>query len=427
MPAICPADDWGGGMSVTVTELPVAEQFWTTRPVLEHVLEFARARRAGPWSVLVVVLARAIASIEPNVTTPPTVGAAMSLNLFAALVGASGSGKGASQGAGRAAVQFVDHNGRAIDTDEFPLGSGEGLARTFRPASLDDDEPGERTRALFDAPEVDTLTALGSRQGSTLMPELRKLYAGETCGFNNASKATRSVLPAHTYRACLTVGVQPAKAGALIHDADGGTPQRFVWMPVGDPEAPDTAPDCPQPWTVTVPRWGSDRAELVIPDTATRAMDRHRLASLRGEAVDPLDGHRMLTRLKVAAGLMVLDGRTVIDEEDWTLAGVIMRVSDRTRGDIERTLAERTRSANRARAAAKADEAEIIDDRAAERLCNRARGRLIRTLERRGTATRKDLRNNLDTPLRGVFDAVLADLVDESVIYETGDGYRLTG
>lgn len=411
-------------MSITVTELPLPERFWASREELAHVLGYARSRRAGPWSTLGVVLARAVASVEPNVMLPPTVGGAVSLNPFVALVGRSGAGKGASEGAGRDAVRFVDFNGRPIDLDELPLGSGEGVPRTYRPANAEEDEPNPRTRALFSVPEVDTLAALGSRQGATLMPEIRKLYMGEQLGFNNANKATRSVLPAHSYRAALVVGVQPAKAGPLLHDADGGTPQRFLWLSVGDPDAPDAAPDTPQAWTVRLPRFGTDTVHLEVPDVARVAMDAHRLATLRGEAVDPLDGHRMLTRLKVAAALMILAGRSVIDPDDWTLAGTVMRVSDRTRAGIEHTLIENARAVNRARAETKADEAAILDDRADRHDRERIRGSVLRCLNRRGAATRKDLRNNLKANLRDRLDAELAELESAGEITFDGTAYR---
>ena len=409
-----------------VVDLNSTDTFWSCRPALAHVLEFARGRRAGPWAVLGVVLARAVASVEPNVMLPPTIGSAVSLNMFCALVGPSGAGKGAAEGAARDAIQFRDFGGSFVDTDTFPLGSGEGLARTFRPAGADDDEPNDRTRALFSAPEVDTIAALGSRQGSTLMPELRKLFMGEQIGFQNASKATRSVLPAHSYRACVTVGVQPVKAGPLLHDADGGTPQRFVWMRVDDPDAPDAPPAEPAPLVVKMPRWGAGAVHLEVPEVARDAMDRHRLATLRGEPVDPLDGHRMLTRLKVAVALMILDGRTVPTAEDWTLAGTVTRVSDRTRASIEHTIAEKTRAANRARAEAKAAEAEIITDRTDESDRRRIRGAVLRCLGRRGSATRRELRNTLKANLRDRLDDVLDEALEAGALAFDGTVYRLS-
>lgn len=412
--------------AATVTELSPAELFWTRRPILEHLRDFARSRRAGPWAVLAAALARAAATLEPNVMLPPTIGSTASTNLFVALVGPSGGGKGAAEGAARDAIRFVDHNDRPIEIEEFPLGSGEGISRTFRPQGTDEEEANPRTRALFIAPEVDTLSALGSRQGSTLMPELRKLYMGETIGFNNANKSTRSTLPAHSYRACLMVGVQPAKAGPLLYDADGGTPQRFVWMPVGDPDAPDIAPPPMEPAVVKAPRWGSGTQNLAVPDVARDAMDRHRLATLRGEDVDPLDGHRMLTQLKVAAALTVLDGRSVVADEDWELAGLVMRVSARTRSHIERTLTEKAREVNRLRAEQRAEADGIVADRAEERVYARARAAVIRRLDKGGVVSRKTIRTSMRSELKRHLDSTLDDLISEGIVSERVGGYEMT-
>ncbi|MBF6233957.1 hypothetical protein [Nocardia farcinica] len=364
--------------------------------------------------MLGVVLARAVAATDPNVVLPPTIGSAKSINLFVALVGPSGGGKGAAEGAATDAVEFIGSNSMPIAIEEFPLGSGEGIARTFQTGPIDEDARG-RSRAMFSVPEVDTIAAIGTRRGSTLMAELRKVYMGEQIGFANANKNTRTTLAAHSYRACMTIGVQPLKAGPLLDDADGGTPQRLLWLPVSDPDAPDERPAEPKPMRVKVRAWTA-RVELNVPEVARQEMDAHRLAVLRGDDVDPLDGHRMLTRLKVAAALSILDAREFVTEEDWQLAGTVIRVSDRTRAEVKRAVAERAREANHARALAKAEEAGIIADRAEDRERERIRGAILRCLERRGTVSRKDLRNTLKSSLRDRFDAELVDLLDAGSI-----------
>jgi hypothetical protein len=52
------------------------DSFWSARPVLDHILTLARARRVGPWAVLGTAMARAVATIPPNVARPGTVGGA---------------------------------------------------------------------------------------------------------------------------------------------------------------------------------------------------------------------------------------------------------------------------------------------------------------------------------------------------------------
>jgi hypothetical protein len=142
-------------------------------------------------------MARAITTVPPPVALPGIVRGRMSLNLFVALVGPSGAGKGGADAAGVAGIKFDGPH-----VDHVPLGSGEGASRTFRPLGMPTELRNPVTSVIFTVPEIDTLTALISRQGSTLSAELRKLYSGEALGFANAGKDTRNLVAhtaAHTY------------------------------------------------------------------------------------------------------------------------------------------------------------------------------------------------------------------------------------
>lgn len=403
----------------------MTDAFWAARPALQHVLTLARARGVGPWATLGAVLARTVATIPPEIMLPGTVGSRMSLNLFVALVGPSGGGKGAAEAT-------------ALDgfplpyIEVVPLGSGEGINRTFRPVGTKPDEPNPVTAAVFSAAEVDSVAAVASRQGSTLSSELRKMYSGEQLGFANASKDTRSIVAAGSYRACLTIGVQPLRSHALLGASDGGLPQRFVWLPTSDPDAPDDPPADPGKWKINRPSWlravGST-VDLIVPEAASKAIRAHRLAVLREDPnVDALDGHALLTRLKVAAALMALDGRTVVSAEDWSLAGYVMDVSNYTRERCQRALAEQSRSANTARALAAADRDEIISDRKVQR-CKEG---ILRTLSRTPDGRpipHNQLRRSLKSDVRDYFDAAATDLIAEGRIspVRTPKGTSYTG
>ena len=394
------------------------DSFWSARPVLDHIVALARARRVGPWAVLGTALARAVATIPPHVALPGTVGGRMSLNLFVALVGASGAGKGGADAACAAGIKFG-----GPQVDHVPLGSGEGAARTFRPLGTAAELPNPVTSAIFTVPEIDTLTALTSRQGSTLSAELRKLYSGEALGFANAGKDTRNLVAAHSYRACVVVGVQPLRSHALLAGADGGLPQRFIWLPTSDPDAPDQRPPDPGCWEIPASGWQrgpsghlrlvAGHADLVVPPSARTTIDVHRLAVLRqDQRVDPLDGHALLCRLKVAVALMALDGRTVIDEADWRLAGDVMDVSASTREQCRRALTEHSRSQNTARALAAAERDEVV----AERKSQRAREAILRKLSGDQQLTTGELRRSLKVDIRDYYDAALAELLDSGEI-----------
>jgi hypothetical protein len=397
------------------------------RPVLAHIRQFARSRRVCPESTLAGVLVRAVCVVPPAVTVPPIVGGRTSLNLFAALVGPSGYGKGGSESAGRDSIEFVGDTVPAPLLERNP-GSGEGLAKTFQASN----DANAIHTALFSAPEVDTLSALMGRQGSTLESELRKVYAGESLGFTNAQKHTRTHVPRLSYRAGLIVGVQPLRAGALLSGADGDTPQRFVWASVLDRDMPEVAPECPGSHTVTVPTFPAPTedgfVDLHVPDVARDAIDSHQLAMHRGDTeVDPLAGHALLTRLKVAAALMVLDERCEINEDDWRLAGRIMLRSDATRVGVQREMSAKARRDNRARAWAADEREEFTSDRKLIR-CKQGIIRWLDKLRDGDHIARRDLSPKLKAELRPYFDAAIAELVDDGAItvipLERGTGYR---
>ncbi|GAB3242757.1 hypothetical protein [Mycolicibacterium hippocampi] len=405
----------------------VVRHFWSARPVLAHIQGFARSRMVGPWGVLGVVLVRAVCELPPEVQLPSTIGEPASLNMLVALVGGSGVGKGGCEQVGRAAVRF--RNG-ADEIDELPLGSGEGIARSL---TVGDDE--QRHPVVFTASEIDSVAALFTRRGSTLEPELRKLYSGETLGFTNAQKHTRTKVAAHTYRACLITGVQPTRGTFLLNGADAGTPQRFLWLPVDDPDAPDVTPQRVDPFIVNIPAMfgpganmtSPDRSEVVVPTSIQQQLRAHRLDVLRGApGVDPLDGHRMLCRLKVATGLMALDSRQQISDEDWQLAGTVLAMSDHTRESVARAGTEKARQANLARARADVERDEYAE---ASKLKS-TKENLLRRLEKAEgeTVARSDLRRAMRMDRREYFDAAITELTDEGLLDEVklpnGIGYR---
>lgn len=222
------------------------EAFWTARPELERLRTFARSRCVGPWSMLGAVLARVIATIPPNVVLPPTIGSEASVNLFVALVAPSGFGKNASE---EAAADFLDSEAWVHVATP---GSGEGILKQYA-YKKKTEQINVRNSVMFSVGEVDTFAALKARGGSTLMPELRKAWMGERLGFAWADVEKAVVVMGHRYRMSMIVGVQPGRSRTLLEDADGGTPQRYIWLPTTDPDAPDEPPA--EPDALRLPAW----------------------------------------------------------------------------------------------------------------------------------------------------------------------------
>jgi hypothetical protein len=422
---------------VTVLDLKedIETEFWDARPLLRHLHDFARARRVSPWAVLGVTLARVIVATPHQVCLPPIVGGKSSLNLFVGLVGPSGSGKGAAESVATDAL----HVG-AIRTAR--IASGEAIAHVYKKRTKAGAEPDWRDdshAALISVPEIDRLAGQAARQGATIMADLRSAWSGELLG-QVAADSTRSIpLEAHQYRLSLVAGIQPARAGCLLDDSDGGTPQRFLWMPATDTEAPTMAPEEPPTRTWTAPSVsglvGIGGAYMDVCDTARETILGARLAALRGEG-DPLDGHALLARLKTAAALALLDRRLEVTGEDWRLGGIVAQKSAATRGRVVATLERAVREKSRKKAEAVAQEAVIVEERttdvAVKRVC-RVITRKLRRDEWMGTSA---IRKALASRDRKYFDIALERLAEAGQIEvdedATGHGnstgkYRLRG
>ncbi len=396
------------------------ETFWEARPELATIRDYAQARRVGAWAVLGGVLARVVASTVPEVALPPLVGSAGSLNLFCGIVATPGGGKGGSQ---RVAQEMLRTPG-AFET--VSLGSGEGVAAAYAHREPERDENGKPTgdttlvmhtdRVLFDVAEVDTMTSLSKRTGSTLLAVLRSAWSGEALGFQNATADRRLPVAGHSYRAALTVGIQPGRAGALLDDSDGGTPQRFLWLPAIDPVMPDRRPNEPAPIDWAPPLLGDFAATgtplrvMEVYSGARAEIDADRLARVRGNG-HALDAHAMYTRLKVAAALALLDRSTSIGPDDWALAGMVMAVSDRTRAEVQHDLAKSAERVATARAEARANIVNKIEESTLSRAKARILDKLTTTWE-----SAAPLRRNLAKSLRADFDDALAALKAEGLI-----------
>ncbi len=397
-----------------------ADAFWTARPVLEHMRTFARSRMCSPFAVLGVVLARVIAATPYTVVLPPIVGGRASLNLAVGLIGRSGDGKGGAEAAARDGFSLGE---RRRTFEEHKLGSGQGLAHGYMRS-----EKGQAVRhadaCLFRMDEVDHLVGLSGQRGSTLLPELRAALMGEQLGFLYADPAKRLEVPGHSYRLALTVGIQPARSGVLLDDSDGGTPQRLIWMPTDDPDAPEVDPQEPLPLTWRVPTWPN---VLPVCDTARAEVVAARDERRRGRG-QPLDGHRLLLRLKVAAALDIMDGRAEVSEEAWELAGVVLAVSDRARGICVAALADRSREANDHRATREGERAVIIDETIAEAVLRRMSGVVMRRLEDGAWRAHADLRRSIRADTRMYFEEAVERLEAAGLVErgesEHGTRYR---
>ncbi|MGV9713983.1 bifunctional DNA primase/polymerase [Gordonia sp. NPDC003424] len=425
--------------------------FWSARPELAQLRDFARSRRVGPWSMFGCVLARAVAVIPPSVVFEPLVGGHAGLNIFSAIVAPSGGGKGASEAAAR---EFLITDPVVYKATS---GSGEGLTREYA-YKKKSEQVNLRNSVMFSVPEIDTLAALLARSGSTLGGVLRQAWMSEMLGFGYKAEENRYRIEEHRYRMTMVVGVQPGRSRTLFDDADGGTPQRFLWFPVTDLSCPsEHTPDNPGP--LKLPRWpggvlvtdvrehterDGDQGETVIsfdvqelaldtpadvdalhvvrvPQDVVDLVDAERKAKLAGDFGIELDSHATMTRLKIAGALMWLNGRTeAVTDEDWELAGIVMALSNRTRAETLGVLRDRADEANTAKGRAEGKrevaKAEVVGAAELERAVKNVR----KHVQNAGRMTRRDGVKKLRPELRDHYDEAVDRLVAAGVIGKAG-------
>ncbi|PQE01403.1 hypothetical protein CYL16_04790 [Mycobacterium sp. EPG1] len=385
------------------------EDFWSATDQLKLIYQWARASYVAPWALLVAILPRVLATTGPHVMLPGPPAPA-SLNMGVTLVGRSGAGKG-----------VTDKLSRVVwpaDIHEEGLGSGQGIAELFK----EQKNPEDRIdRALITVSEIDHLTALNAGQGNNTRAALKAALTGDRLGSKGASAATTRVVPADSYRLCLSISAQFGHCGVLLDDVSGGTPQRLIWMPPTDPDMPkELGPTPDRVLDTNLPPWARTGGQVLIqygPPEIREYINAGLWDSGRG-AVEAIDGHRTLTRLKVAAALAILDHRSVVSALDWELSEVIMAKSDATRDSVLEYDRCAARAKVRERAMSRATVEEIIDDRHEKTV----RGRILRLLAT-GPKSRSELRRAMGKQhYREAFDAVLPQLEKvRQVIVTQGD------
>ena len=388
--------------------LDAEEDFWQSRPSLQQIYDAALGRMCSPWAVLAHCAARALMIVGPAGYLPPLIGGAGSLNSFFAIIAPSGGGKSAAEDVSRSIIP-VTHLERS-------LGSGEGLVESFfRPADKETGEPaGRYQKILFLVDESDILAALRSRSGATIAGMLRTAWSGKTLSLGYRGR-TNEIIEAHSYRMCLIVAMQPAKAAWLLEDADGGTPQRFLWFPSTDPRISLDKWRNDDPQMLAVPPWREWEYafEIPLPDEARELILSEREKAAQGQQ-DALDGHALFCREKFAYALAVLDNRIEMSSEDWRLAGIASEVSARTRAWVQHAVDEVALSENRRIGKARGQQQIATEDergvQAQRRAAKLAKWVLEKLAEAGGSMTNRELAKACDSRRRQFLPDVLAGL-----------------
>lgn len=376
-------DEW-------LTDLEDSTNIWDQSDILRYIAHTAAERAVSAWGLLLALQVHQMGRIDPTVVLVSRNGKdgmgladAKASSIYAALLAETGGGKSDVIGLASALIQ---------PTHIISDGTGQGIAKAFAETKLvTEDKQGNKLTepyyscrylthsVIMHCPEIDDLAAEFGRDGSKTSGTLRRMWVGEITGSQTGDVSRRVTLRPNTYRFGGIWGIQPAQAAPLLEGAAGGTPQRWCWAPaeefreglVRTPPAAasvfarpvwhagsttfgapgntasglstalptEIAADTQLPPPTWI-RW-SAHMHRDIPlmqerqKEARKAVRAAKNANKLTSAISAeaqramMESHLVLTRIKLAAGMAFLHGRTNPDDVDWWAAGLQIEVSRR--------------------------------------------------------------------------------------------------
>lgn len=393
--------------------------FWDIREYLSHIKQAADAGLAAPYAVLLQCIGRVLSMVPSEVVLPAIVGGQVgSLNMLMGTVGESGEGKGLARGVAKALLPNVDTRVR-------PAGSGEGITRHFvSRVSMGKKQSTlvqHGTNVIVSVSEIDAVSSLMQRSGSTLSSVLRMAYDGSELGFSNANEERILTVKEQSYRLIFDVDVQPARSKMLLDSEDGGLLQRFVLVSAYS-QPSDTDVDDPGPLKWELPTEIANpqgRILIPVPENIRKYIRDNRRAVLRRDT-NAVKGHSLQTQLIVAFGFAVLDQRWYIDGQDWELADHMMRLSNVELDKLRKHMSKDAQAKNKTKAELEAAREDVKAKIAAQRI----RADLLDMAKRGNGFTRHDVHDHWNDS--GTAFRELDELVEQGMIVarKSGRGHR---
>jgi len=327
--------------SPSVSDGWLSDDFWESRQYLSAIRQAAWAAQRCPEAFLGAVLSTYSVRIPSSITLEALVGGNESpLNIFVAMCGQSGAGKSGAIGVSRRLCGVTN-------SDSYHYGkmlrSGEGLvtAVIIPQGKRKDDVPlialhRNGVQIVYD--EGNTLAAQNERNGSTVVGNFCTAWSGVAGSTVGGVLAGGEVsFPADQVRISLIIGIQFGVGGALFTGsvASQGFPGRMLYFGMDRPgdrslrrrgapailDLPTYYPNANSPVLLTFPLEVED--EVSLWDEARQI-----------EGVAPIDGHKMLVRMRTAGLLALMDSAAQIEPIHWQLAGEIETHSLWTRNRV---------------------------------------------------------------------------------------------
>jgi hypothetical protein len=418
--------------------------FWDLRPELGKIRDAAHAETCGADVVFHSVLARLASMIPHTLRMFTGVGneSGTNLNYFVAVMGQPGMGKTSGiSAAGNLMPDWVDprHEYRY----NLPLGSGQGIpARLMGPVGTGKEMRLEQVRnnMHFICDEGEIIAKAAKNPSDILGATLRSAWIGASLGQSNASEDRNRFIPAKSYSMGLVVAFQPGSATSLFDEANGGTPQRFIFASAADPsisrERGQGSGRLDGLMHVIDPSSSFNRV-MHFPKHIQDANYAYRADVLACRvAVRELDEHALLHRCKLAT-LLALLARTEVTDEDWELAGMLWDTSCAVRDVVlaqqqaeaaKRWQLERERTAETA--VYSAQKVAKAHDDAEQQKVGAVLESIVATLRKTGGELRAigagGVKQRLRSNRRALFDDAVAMGIDNDVFTFNDGVLRLT-
>lgn len=396
------------------------DDFWTAREFHRKIFQQAMAKQVAPWALFGATMCRICSTIPYTVRIPGISGSDASLNFFVALVGTPGDGKDTSADI---SADFINDP----ETVEIGECSPQGFAKAF--VTKDPRNPKVQTwvtRSVFSRiNEINSIQPDSKNKSMSITPYFRKSWSGQLLSFQYATAEKQVKIPRHSYRHSFLVGVQPSESGWLFGEAGGGTPQRFTWFGGLDKRirANNLPPEIKSlDYFVNWSKIANTTEYITYPDSVVdeirnRAAEKNDLENRNEEDFNPLDSHIGLMKLKVAALLAVMDCRKDVNEDDWRLAEIVIRVSrfhrTRTLFLLDEHIKNEAERKGKELGATKYASDEAHHDSATSK-CEK---RILDVLKANNNELGKGkLKQKINTSQRRVFDEVLVNMVNNNLI-----------
>lgn len=407
-------------------DLNLPAEFWEARPWLTHIRDAAWSRMVSPDATLLGFLTRYATLIPPTVQIEAMIGDTATFDFFSCVVASSSGGKSI---ANRVSRSLIPVERTDIDLD-VPLGSGEGVAQMFFGPGTDP-ETGKKTaeqvivkQAMhFTVDEGTSIIQQQSRQGTTIVQALCSAWTGDPIGQANAKLENRRIIAAKRVRVTVTINIQTAKGHQLMDESLIGLPQRMVFAYAHSP-LPEDLPEWPGVLQPPLPPVISSGPTIVryAPEIVQEVRDLRRAVGTEKIRLGELDGHLQLQRIKIAGLMALIEGRLLVEADDWALAGSVVDSSVAVRQLLIDTKIEADRVRNTTQGVAQASRELAADDFKERQKIARLRDSIIAKVPDEGVgrnALRKAVCSS-DTKHR--FDAALEAAVQDGKVQVSADG-----